>query len=211
MTASSREIFDYGGTARLNLLPGLALAAQSHCYHVGGVAYGGIVRNNFTGGLGLVVDSPLPLLGPSSLEAFYLGSNDTARPAYPGPVNGAGVYVKGTIRPLEKWRVFGIAWVGKDFMSEEGDGNYNSFGYDGIFYKSDRNYEEAGISYSTELDERVTFDFELRSHWIEDSWAHSFRIVARAPFDVDIDIKKNQSQREDAKTQREANYGNSIP
>jgi len=152
--------------------------------------------------VGLILESQIPLLGKSSLEAFGLLSNDTARPAYPGPVNGAGFYAKGTFSPLDHWEAFGIAWVGKDFMSEEGDGNYNSFGYDGVFYKSDRNYEEAGIRYSVALDPGVIFDFEIRSHWIEDAWAHSFRIVATAPFNVDVDITNKKSQHGDTKPLR---------
>ncbi len=198
LTDSSREIFDYGGSARLVLDSGIALGAQIHSYHVGGAAYGGVVRNNFAGGAGLILESLMPLLGKSSLEVFGLGSNDTERPNYPGPINGSGLYAKGFFSPIDHWEVFGIAWVGKDFMSEEGDSNYNSYGYDGVYYKSDRHYEEAGIRYSTPIDDRVTFDFQIRSHWIEDAWAHSFRIAARAPFDIEIDVKKSNDHRRDA-------------
>ena len=190
LTPSSRETFDYGGSARFLCLPFLELDAQSHCYHVGGVTYGGVVRNNFAGGLGLTLKSKLPLLGESSLAALGLGSNDTNRPSYPGPVNGGGLYFRGGFSPFAGWEAFGIAWFGKDYMSEEGDSNYNSYGYDGVYYLSDRHYEETGIRYSTTIDKVVTFNFEIRSHWIEDSWAHSFRIVAQAPFDFSIDQKK---------------------
>ena len=186
LTPSSREIFDYGCSTRFTCFPGVELGAQAHCYHVGGALYGGVVRNNFAGGLGLLLKSRLPLLGESSLTAFGFGSNDTGRPGYPGPVNGSGFYARASLSPIDRWEVFGIAWFGKDYLSEEGDSNYNSYGYDGVFYKSDRNYEEVGIRYSAVFDPGVTFNFEIRSHWIEDAWAHSFRIVAQVPFDVEI-------------------------
>lgn len=196
LSPESREIFDYGGTVKLVCFPGAALEAQAHGYHVGGVEYGGVVRNNFAGGAGIILESELPLLGQSSLETYGLVSRDILRPGYPGPENGSGFYAKGAISPLDHWQAFGIAWVGKDFMSEEGDSNYNSFGYDGVYYQSGRNYEEAGISYSTVIDSTVTFDFEIRSHWIDDAWAHSFRITASAPFDVEIDIPRKKTTAE---------------
>lgn len=192
LTPSSRETFDYGGSVRFLCLPFLELDAQAHCYHVGGVTYAGVVRNNFVGGLGLTLSSNLSVLGKSSLVLFDLGSNDTQRSNYPGPTQGGGYYAKGSFSPLPGFTIFGIAWVGKDFMSEEGDSNYNSFGYDGVYYLSDRHYEETGIQFEAALENGTTFDVELRSHWIEDSWAHSFRIVAQIPFDVEVDLRKKK-------------------
>jgi hypothetical protein len=192
LTPSSREIFDYGGSVRLSCFPFLEFDGQSHCYHVGGVTYPGAVRNNYTGGLGLTLKSSLPLLGDSSLAFLGFGSKDIDRTAYPGPVNGGGLFWKGTLSPVKDLQLFGIVWIGKDFMSEEGDSNYNSFGYDGVHYLSDRHYEETGIQWKPTLENGITFDLELRSHWVEDSWAHSFRVLAQVPFDVEVDLRKKK-------------------
>ncbi len=207
LAPGSRETFDYGGSARLLLFEGISLGVQAHGYHVGGVTYyfPGIIRNNIAGGVGLVLESRFPLLGSSSLEAYGMGSSDSNRPGYPGPGAGQGIYFKETFSPIKDWKIFGIAWRGWDFMSEEGDPNYNSIGYDGVYYKSDRNYEEIGIGYSASVDPGVVFDFELRSHWVEDAWAHSLRITATVPFDIEIKNIHQAPRRRDSK--KELNKG----
>jgi hypothetical protein len=185
LTDVDREIFDYGGSARLPIWSDFTFLGQLHGYHVGGEQYDGIVRNNLAGGVGLGLDRNV--LGTTTLEVFGLGSKDTNRPDYPGPVLGYGFYTKLIISPDKKWQFFGISWFGQDFMSEEGDGNYNSLGTDGVYYESGRTYEELGVRRFVEIENGVTFDFELRSHWVDASWANSFRIVAFIPFDVTID------------------------
>lgn len=191
LTDTQREIFDYGGSGKLVLADGLDVLGQCHGYHVGGEAYNGIVRNNLAYGLGLGLQSALPYLGESRLELYGLGSKDTNRPGYPGPVMGEGLYLKGIVTPVEGWQFFGIVWQGWDFMSEEGDSNYNSLGVDGVYYQSHRTYEEVGLRREVPLGKDAFFDFELRSHWIEDSWANSFRILAQIPFEVEVDVKNH--------------------
>ena len=138
------------------------MEAQCHGYHVGGAQYPGVVRNNLAGALGLAFKPNLPVLGSSSLEILGLGSKDTNRPDYPGPTYGEGLYTKAVVCPDGQWQIFGISWFGKDYMSEEGDSNYNSLGSDGVYYESNRTYEELGIRRFVEIEKGVTFDFELR-------------------------------------------------
>jgi hypothetical protein len=193
LTDVDREIFDYGGSARLPIWSDFTLLGQLHGYHVGGEQYGGIVRNNLAGGLGIGLDENF--LGATTLEVFGLGSKDTNRPDYPGPVLGYGIYTKLIVSPDRQWQFFGISWFGQDYMAEEGDGNYNSLGTDGVYYESSRTYEELGVRRFVEIENGVTFDFELRSHWVDASWANSFRIMAFVPFDVTID-RRNQNPAE---------------
>jgi hypothetical protein len=193
LTDADREIFDYGGASQLPLAPGILIEGQCHGYHVGGADTDGLVRNNLAYGLGLAFKPRLPVLGSSSLEVFGLGSKDSNRPDYPGPTFGEGLYTKVIVSPDDKWQFFGISWFGKDYMSEEGDSNYNSLGADGVYYQSNRTYEELGVRRFVEIENGVTFDFELRSHWIEDYWANSFRLQAFIPFDVGIDLKKKEN------------------
>jgi hypothetical protein len=193
LSATQREIFDYGGSGQWILMDGLEVLGQCHGYHIGGVEYGGVIRNNLAYGLGLGLQSALPFLNESRLEVYGLGSKDTNRPGYPGPAMGSGVYLKGIVTPVEGWQFFGIFWMGWDYMSEEGDGNYNSLGVDGVYYQSARNYEEAGVRREVSLGKDAYFDFELRSLWIEDSWANSFRILAQIPFELTVSVK-NKAQ-----------------
>lgn len=192
LTDAQREIFDYGGAGQLPFTPDIVVEGQCHGYHVGGAQYGGVVRNNLAAGLGLAFKPKLPVLGPASLEVLGLGSKDTDRPGYPGPTYGEGVFTKLAVSPFEGWQFFGISWFGWDYMSEEGDSNYNSLGSDGVYYQSSRTYEELGVRRFVEIENGITFDFELRSQWIEDSWANAVRLVAYVPFDVIL--KRGESQ-----------------
>jgi hypothetical protein len=190
LTDVNREIFDYGGSSRLPIWGDLTLLEQLHGYHVGGEAYDGAVWNNLAGGLGLELDGNL--LGASTLEVYGLGSKTTNLPDYQGPTYGGGLYTKLLICPDRQWQFFGISWFGQDFESYEGDGNYNSLSYDGTYYESSRTYEELGVRRFVEIENGVTFDFELRSHWIDASWANSFRFMAFVPFDVTVDNKNEK-------------------
>jgi hypothetical protein len=191
LTDVDREIFDYGGSSQLPLAPGILLEGQCHGYHVGGANTDGVVSNNLAAGLGLAFKPRLPVLGSSSLEIFGLGSK-TSQPGYPGPTFGQGLYTKVIVSPDDRWQFFGISWFGKDYMSQEGDSNYNSLGADGVYYESNRTYEELGVRRFVEIENGVTFDFELRSHWIDSYWANSFRLQAFIPFDVGIDLPKKE-------------------
>jgi hypothetical protein len=192
LSGADREIFDYGGSGQLPLVPTLIVEGQCHGYHVGGAEYPGIVRNNLAAGLGLAFKPQLPVLGASSLEVLGLGSKDTNRPDYPGPTYGEGIYTKLIVTPFDGWQLIGISWFGWDYMSEEGDSNYNSLGSDGVYYESNRTYEEVGLRRFVEIENGVTFDFELRSHWIDASWANSFRIEAYVPFNIGVDVKNTK-------------------
>jgi hypothetical protein len=197
LTDVDREIFDYGGSSQLPLASGVILEGQCHGYHVGGANVDALVRNNLAAGIGLAFKPHLPVLGSSSIEIFGLGSKDSDRPNYPGPTYGEGLYTKIIISPDDRWQFFGISWFGKDYMSEEGDSNYNSLGADGVYYESNRTYEELGLRRFVEIEKGVTFDFELRSHWIDTSWANSFRIEAFVPFDVLVGVHKKEKDSEE--------------
>jgi hypothetical protein len=96
--------------------------------------------------------------------------------------------VKGSYSPDNAWEFFALFWQGQDYFSKEGDSNYDSVGTDGIYYVPTRHYEELGVRRQVLMEAGVEFDFELRSHWIEDSWANSLRLVATLPFDVPVSL-----------------------
>jgi hypothetical protein len=199
LTFDQREIFDYGGSAELPLESFLSLEGQYHGYHVGGVSFPGPVWNNFATALGPRVEVKGPGKGPDSLTLLGLTSKTIDLTTYPGPEEGYGFYAKAVVWLFPDFNLFGIDWVGKDFYSYEGDSNYDSVGYDGVYYQSNRTYEELGLQLNTVIESGITFDFEFRLHWIEDSMANSFRIVAQAPFDVGVELnhKKIESTKDE--------------
>ena len=182
------ELFDYGGSAILPLLGDVALEGQLHGYHSGGAQFNVPVWNNLAAGLGIKLQSDPETLGKNFLEIYGLTSKTTNLTGYPGPAQGFGLYVKGSFSPDNAWEFFGLYWMGRDYYSKEGDSNYDSVGTDGAYYQSTRHYEELGVRRDVAIEGDVHFDFEFRSHWIEDSWANSLRLLATVPFDVPVDL-----------------------
>ncbi|HET9870187.1 MAG TPA: hypothetical protein VFR02_06820, partial [bacterium] len=180
------ELFDYGGSAILPVFGDLALMGQLHGYHAGGAQYAVPVWNNLAAGLGFKWQADPEQKGKTFLEVLGLTSKTTNLAGYPGPVQGYGLYVKGSYSPDDAWEFFALYWLGRDYYSKEGDSNYDSVGTDGSYYQAERHYEELGVRRRVAIEAGVTFDFELRSHWIEDSWANSLRLLATVPFDVPV-------------------------
>jgi hypothetical protein len=194
---TQREAFDYGWVLRVRPVRYLSLESQLHGVHHGGQLFdaGVPVTNNVASGLGAVLSDSLPWLGRSSLAAYRLRSSGNADPAAPPgrPGKGSGWYLRGAVTPRGWFELFSISWWGRDFLSQEGDNNYNSVGADPAFYRSRRKYWELGLLRRTTIEGNVTFDGEFRFHRIDDlksialgksRWEYSYRLVVRAPFEV---------------------------
>ncbi|HSM17226.1 MAG TPA: hypothetical protein VK845_09580 [Gemmatimonadales bacterium] len=197
-TRASREIFDYGLVLRVRPLPFLALEYQGHGKHRGGQLFsaGVQVTNNFAGGPGLRLTAALPVVREGRLALFRLWSSGIfATDPLPGrPDKGHGTYLKASVTP-PLGEFFTVLWWGRDFLSEEGDNNYNSVGVDPTFYRSKRRYTEIGFVRRMTIDEAVHFRVELRFHKIDDdtskaisgtNWEYSYRIMVQAPFEISI-------------------------
>lgn len=190
LSPSQRETFDYGGTIDWPLLPATVLMAEYHGYHVGGVTYPGPVWNNFATAVGPRFELGGPEHTTDSLSLLGLTSKTLDLTGYPGPDVGYAFYAKAVVWLVPGFNVFGIDWVGQDYYSAEGDGNYNSVGYDGVYYQSSRTYEELGVQFEQEIESNILFDAEFRSHWIDNTWANSFRFVAQVPFDLMVPVTR---------------------
>ncbi len=190
LSSSQRETFDYGGTLEWPLLSIATLLGQYHGYHVGGVTYPGPVWNNFAAAMGPRFELGGSSTSRDSISVLGLTSKTIGLAGYPGPAAGYGFYTKAVFWLFPSFNVFGIDWVGSDFYSVEGDGNYNSVGYDGVYYQSNRTYEEAGVQFEQEIESNILFDAEFRSHWIDNTWANSVRFLVQVPFDVPVQIPR---------------------
>ncbi len=187
-TATSREIFDYGLIVRKDLAGFLAAEAQLHGVHHGGQLHDvGPVTNDVAFGPGLRLSRQLPVAGKSSLRVFELFSKGKRDLYTGGPtIDGHGTWIKGSVEPGGFVELFGIWWRGKNFISTEGDNNYNSTGSDPAFYRADRSYQELGLVKKFTIERGITFDGEARLHRIDGKVEYSYRIVVRAPLDIPV-------------------------
>lgn len=188
---SQPESFDYGGVVNQALTDRLSVELQYHGYHQGGKLYFIDVYNNWVPGLGLRLDLP-EFLGRTQLAAFGLVSSQLAGGTLSQMEWGQGLYLNATVTPVQNFDLFGIGWVGSNFYSQEGDANYMSYSdpYSFTvddphpFVQSNRTYFEAGLRKIFPIEGGSTFTTELRSHWIDEYWAFSFRLWATVPLDL---------------------------
>jgi hypothetical protein len=195
-TARGREVFDYGLLLHADPTRWLRLEMQGHGLHHGGQLFdaGEPVANNQALALGGQLSAVLPLAGASSLRVFQLlshGDIDSLRTGRPD--HGHGTYIRASFSPGSWLEVFAIQWWGRDFVSNEGDGNYNSEGSDPAYFKSYRKYQEIGLARRTPIESGLTLDTEFRVHRIDDRrsiaigtspWEYSYRMIVRAPFSM---------------------------
>jgi len=194
---NQREVFDYGWVLRIRPVRFLSLESQLHGLHHGGQLFdaGVPVTNNVASGVGAALSDSLPWLGRSSVAVYRLRSSGNIDPAAPPgrPGKGHGWYLRAAVAPRGWFELFSISWWGRDFLSQEGDNNYNSVGADPAFYRARRKYWELGLLRRTTIEGNVTFDGELRLHRIDDRksialgksrWEYSYRLVVRAPFEL---------------------------
>jgi hypothetical protein len=195
-TSRGREVFDYGLLLHADPTRWLRVEMQGHGLHHGGQLYnaGEPVANNQALALGGQLRATLPLMGATSLRVFQLlshGDIDSLRPGRPD--HGHGTYIRAAFTPGNWVELFAIQWWGRDFVSNEGDGNYNSQGSDLAYYKSYRKYMEIGLARVIPIESGLTLDTELRFHRIDDRrsiaigtspWEYSYRLMVRAPFSM---------------------------
>lgn len=195
-TSTGREVFDYGLLLHADPIHWLRLEMQGHGLHHGGQLYsaGEAVANNQVLALGGQVHGLLRFVGRSSLGVFQFLSHGDIDGVVPGqPDHGHGTYIRAAITPGNWLELFAIQWWGRDFISNEGDANYNSQGSDPAFYQSYRQYQEIGLVRHTPIESDLTLDTEFRFHRIDDRrsiaigtspWEYSYRVMVRAPFSM---------------------------
>jgi hypothetical protein len=209
-TSTGREVFDYGLLLHADPARWLRLELQGHGLHHGGQLYaaGEPVVNNEVLALGGSVTGLLPVVGMSSLRAFQLLSHGDINSLPSGrPDHGHGTYIRVAITPGNWLELFAIQWWGRDFLSNEGDGNYESQGSNPAFYRSYRQYQEIGLTRRTPIESGLTLDTEFRFHRIDDRrsiaigtspWEYSYRLVVRAPFSMRLGHPAQSPERDEA-------------
>ena len=80
----------------------------------------------------------------------------------------------------DRWRAHAIMFRGDDFITAEGDRNYQSVRLDGTGYRALRDYAEVGLTTLFPLAKDSWLEASLRGHRIERYIEYSFRILAVA-------------------------------
>ncbi|HTA77250.1 MAG TPA: hypothetical protein VK791_08845, partial [bacterium] len=177
------ETMDYGGDMTEKIDDHLYFEQQLHGYHQGGKLDFVVLYNNWVPAVGFRWHTGMGSLGQFELAGFGIASATLGNSSLTNTAWGGGGYLKPSFMLGDGWQLFGIGWRARDFYSQEGDSNYNSTAPSG-YYLADRFYAEAGIHKSFPMEGGSSFIAELRSHWIEQDWAYSFRLAVYAPFDL---------------------------
>jgi len=187
-TKTSREIFDTGFVGWWNFSRFARLEGQLRWFHHGGQLHDvGPVSNNVVGGPGLRFEEELQGLGHPSFAAFYLASNGPVDMNQKGRIiPGHGVYLRASAEPWGWLELALIFWRGHNFITQEGDHNYGSFGEAPGFYRVNRRYEELAAIKKLRIAKTIELDAEYRLHRIDGKFEYSYRLAVRAPFDVKL-------------------------
>ena len=192
-TPSEPEEFDYGGVLKQTLSDFFSLEEQFHGFHMGGQLYFTSVFNNWIPAAGFRWKVP-GFLGETQITAFgilsgHLTGGDTSQTQW-----GGGGYLKLEVVPDPLLDLFGIGWQGRDFYSQEGDANYESYSSTDSstinqlhdFVRDDRTYVEIGARRNFPLEGGALFEAEFRVHFIDEFTAYSYRLAVYAPLDIPL-------------------------
>lgn len=185
-TADHREIFDTGVTTRLRVSRAAVVRGDAFLVHQGGqLSANGPVADSFAGTLGLEVGGAVGALDRLQFEFNVLASRYVPDREADGEArSGFGTFLRAA---GEKggWRMHGILWRGDDFITREGDPNYQSVKLDGTPYRDLRDYAEAGLTRVFPLAPHSWLEASVRWHRVENNYEYSFRIFAVARLRVD--------------------------
>ena len=160
-TSDSREVFDYGIVASWRSWRWLHLEGQLHGLHRGGQLHQvGAVSNNLVEAVGARGEWELGGTLTGRVAAFALRSEGRVDPEQDTPRRSRanGLYLRAGVTFGRIGELSAIWWRGRDFISVEGDRNYGSVGSDGVYYRSERSYQELAFVHRRKLGERVELD-----------------------------------------------------
>jgi hypothetical protein len=180
-TEDQREVFDAGLTSRLRVSANASLRGDLFLVHQGGqLSDDGPVSDSFAATLGLDVGGPVGALDRMQFEFYALASRFVPdREDDSSDRSGFATFLRAA---AEKggWRLHGILWRGDDFITREGDPNYQSVERDGTPYRQLRDYAEAGLTRVFDLAPQSWIEASARWHRVENNYEYSFRILAVA-------------------------------
>ena len=184
--AVERERLDAGVVSRLKVHRAITIGGDFFIVHEGGqLTSNGHVGDSLAGSLGGEVGGPAGPLRKVSLEAYILGSRfDPDRQDDSRTRAGLATFLRANIEHHD-WRAHVIMFRGDDFMTVEGDRNYQSVRLDGTPYRNLRDYAELGYTRVFALAKESWLEASVRGHRVEHDYDYSFRILAVAKLRID--------------------------
>jgi hypothetical protein len=181
------ETLDYGGVVQLDPKDPLSLELQYHGYHEGGKLYYVTVYNNYVPAVGLRFKTPLGSFAQLGLAGFAVFSGTMSGGWNLDAVNwGYGGYFRPSLDFGEGWELSGIYWRAYNFLSQEGDYNYNSYSQYQDYYQANRAYAEGCLRKAFPMEGGASFVSEVRLNVIDAFWDYSFRLMVYAPFNLPV-------------------------
>jgi hypothetical protein len=185
-TRDQRERFDTGITTRLRVHRAIRIGGDFHMVHEGGqLSSNGSVADAFAGAIGAEMSGPVGSLDLLSFEAFLLGSRLVPdREVTRTMRSGFGTFLRAAVEQ-SGWRGHALLWRGDDFITREGDANYQSIRLDSVPYRQLRDYAETGLTRLFPLAKDSWIEASARLHRVESHYEYSFRVYAVAKLTLD--------------------------
>jgi hypothetical protein len=181
-----RERIDAGAVSRVKVHRAITIGGDFFIVHEGGqLTSNGHVGDSMAGSLGGEVGGPAGALDKLSLEAFIIGSRyDPDRLDDSRTRAGLATFLRVSAEK-DQWRAHAIMFRGDDYLTAEGDANYQSVRMDGTFYRNLRDYGEVGFARVFPLASDSWLEASVRGHRVEHHYDYSFRILAVAKLRID--------------------------
>ncbi len=186
VNSQERERLDAGVTSRVKVHRAITIGGDFFIVHEGGqLTSNGHVSDSMAGSLGGEVGGPAGALDKVSLEAYMIGSRyDPDRLDDSRTRAGLATFLRAAAEQ-GNWRAHVIMFRGDDFITAEGDGNYQSMRLDGTPYRNLRDYGEVGFTRVFPLAKDSWLEASVRGHRVEHDYDYSFRIFAVAKLRID--------------------------
>jgi hypothetical protein len=181
-----RERFDAGYTGRFAVHRAIRIGGDFLIVHEGGqLTNNGHVGDSIGGALGGEVGGRAGALDRLSLEAYVLASRYDLDRHDPSDARAGFATLLRANAEKNGWRAHAIMFRGDDFITREGDPNYQSIQLDGTPYRSLRDYAEAGFTKLFPLAQDSWLEASARLHRVERHYEYSYRILAVARLRLD--------------------------
>ena len=181
-----REKLDAGYTGRFTVHRAIKIGGDFFIVHEGGqLTNNGRVGDSLAGAIGGEVGGPAGTLERLSLEAYLLGSRLDLDRHNPFDTRAGFATFLRAAAVKNGWRAHAIMFRGDDFLTREGDPNYQSIQLDGTAYRLLHDYAEAGLTKLFPLAKDSWIEASVRAHRVEHHYEYSYRIFAVAKLRLD--------------------------
>lgn len=180
-TPEHRERLDAGVAGDVTVSRPFSLPFQLHVVHEGGQQFAaGPVADSVAAATGIRITPAVNGLDSAAIELYALASRYVPDRQESQRSRDGAAFLGRASAERAGWKAHVLFWRGDDFVKDEGDGNYQSLGRDGRYYRGVRDYAEAGIARTFRPAPGVALGASFRFHRVEAHYEYSYRIVGAA-------------------------------